>query len=209
LLLAPNYNAVHYHHALDLLVLHVPTSTLDKGPRRCSLCCNWMHKGTLLRVHDHNAMHYHHALDLLVLHVPTGTLHEGSRRSGLRSNWMHKGTVLRMPHHNTSTANHPTHLAVHDCCACLAMHNPRDALVLRRRTRSRSEGADSKGGCYHFAVSLSTVLPMVALFSFGALAIAVVIRRTARGSTRHVRLVAAQTDEDLLSGSSDAEMLLE
>jgi len=58
-------------------------------------------------------------------------------------------------------------------------------------------------------VSLSTVLPMVALFSFGALAIAVVIRRTARGSTRHVRLVAAQTDEDLLSGSSDAEMLLE
>jgi len=58
-------------------------------------------------------------------------------------------------------------------------------------------------------VSLSMVLPMFALFSFGALAIAVVIRRRASGNMQYVRLVQAQTDEDLLSPSSDSEMIVE
>merc|ERR1711957_120680 len=58
-------------------------------------------------------------------------------------------------------------------------------------------------------VSLWMVLPMFALFSFGALAIAVVIRRRASGNMQYVRLVQAQTDEDLLSPSSDAEMIVE
>jgi len=57
-------------------------------------------------------------------------------------------------------------------------------------------------------VSLSMVLPMLALFSFGAVAIAVVIRRRAHGSMRHMLLVEAQTDEALFSASSDVEMLL-
>jgi len=58
-------------------------------------------------------------------------------------------------------------------------------------------------------VSLSMVLPMFALFSVGGVAVAVVVRRAARGSTRHVRLVEPPADEDLLSGSSDAELLFE
>jgi len=58
-------------------------------------------------------------------------------------------------------------------------------------------------------VSLSMVLPMFALFSVGGVAVAVVVRRAARGSTRHVRLVEPPADEDLLSASSDAEMLIE
>jgi len=74
LLCVPHHDAVHYHHALDLLILHVPASTLDQGARRPSLCGDWMHKGTLLRVPYHDAVHYHHALDLLLLHVPTSTL---------------------------------------------------------------------------------------------------------------------------------------
>jgi len=43
-------------------------------------------------------------------------------------------------------------------------------------------------------VSLSMVLSMFALFSVGGVAVAVVIRRASRRSTRHVRLA----DEDLL-----------
>jgi len=58
-------------------------------------------------------------------------------------------------------------------------------------------------------VSFSMVLPMFALFSVGGVAVAVVVRRAARGSTRHVRLVEPPADEDLLSGSSDAELLFE
>merc|ERR1711957_715892 len=57
-------------------------------------------------------------------------------------------------------------------------------------------------------VSFSMVLPMFALFSVGGVAVAVVIRKAARGGTRHVRLVEPAAD-DLLSASSDAEMLLD
>merc|ERR1712086_783571 len=85
---------MHYHHAPDLLLLHVPTSTLDEGSRRPGLCGNWMHRGGLLRAPYHNAMHYHHVPDLLLLHVPTSTLDEGTRRPGLCGNWMHRGALL-------------------------------------------------------------------------------------------------------------------
>ena len=57
-------------------------------------------------------------------------------------------------------------------------------------------------------VSFSMVLPMFALFSVGGVAVAVVIRKAARGRTGHVRLVEPPADEDLLSAGSDAEMLL-
>merc|ERR1719401_2661079 len=116
LLRVPYHNAMHYHHALDLLLLHVPTSTLDEGTRRPGLRSDWMHKGTLLRVPYHNAMHYHYTLDLLLLHVPTSTLDEGSRQPCLRSDWMHKGTLLRVPYYTTSAC-----LTVHYCCTCLSM----------------------------------------------------------------------------------------
>jgi hypothetical protein len=58
-------------------------------------------------------------------------------------------------------------------------------------------------------VSFSMVLPMFALFAVGGAAVAVVVRRAARASTRHVPLAQSPADEDLLSASSDAEMLLE
>merc|ERR1712086_348682 len=57
-------------------------------------------------------------------------------------------------------------------------------------------------------VSFSMVLPMFALFSVGGVAVAVVMRKAARGRTGHVRLVEPPADEDLLSAGSDAEMLL-
>merc|ERR1712194_450243 len=57
-------------------------------------------------------------------------------------------------------------------------------------------------------VSFSMVLPMFALFSVGGVAVAVVIRKAARGRTTHVRLVEPPADEDLFSAGSDAEMLL-
>jgi hypothetical protein len=58
-------------------------------------------------------------------------------------------------------------------------------------------------------VSFSMVLPMFALFAVGGVAVAVVVRRAARASTRHVRLAEQGADEDILSAGSDAEMLLE
>merc|ERR1711957_1090013 len=56
--------------------------------------------------------------------------------------------------------------------------------------------------------SFLMVLPMFALFSVGGVAVAVVIRKAARGRTTHVRLVEPPADEDLFSAGSDAEMLL-
>merc|ERR1712153_207437 len=44
-------------------------------------------------------------------------------------------------------------------------------------------------------VSFSMVLPMFALFSVGGVAVAVVIRKAARGRTGHVRLVESPADE--------------
>merc|ERR1719424_2116974 len=105
---------MHYHHALDLLLLHVPTSTLDEGTRQPGLCGSWMHRGTLLRAPYHNAMHYHHALDLLLLHVPTSTLDQGARRPSLCRDWMHKGTLLRVHDHNAN--NTCTHFTMHNRC---------------------------------------------------------------------------------------------
>jgi len=47
-------------------------------------------------------------------------------------------------------------------------------------------------------VSLSMVLSMLALFSVGGVAVAVVIRRAVRGRTGHARLVQSPAEEEML-----------
>jgi len=73
MLRVPYHNAMHYHDASALLLLHLPTGTLDKGARRPSLRSNWMHKRTLLRVPRYNAstrVPMHNRCSCLAMHNP-------------------------------------------------------------------------------------------------------------------------------------------
>jgi len=77
LLRVPYHDAMHYHNASALLLLHLPTSTLDQDARRPSLRSNWMHKGTLLRVPHYNASTHltmHNRRTRLTMHNRCGRL---------------------------------------------------------------------------------------------------------------------------------------
>merc|ERR1711892_898357 len=145
LLRAPYHNAMHYHHAPDLLLLHVPTSTLDEGTRRPGLCGNWMHRGALLRAPYHNAMHYHNCCACrtvhnccacLTMHNPCNALVLRRRRRGRSES---TGGETKCRNFEGFFLDGPPHVCFvlcwwSGCCSC------------DKEGRSRTYGASTLGG---------------------------------------------------------------